>query len=65
MCHPVCHTRLVDTPVSLDHVKIVGYTDLIRKGTPGDTRMCSMTMCDTQLKHTPVSLPVWTKIGHL
>ncbi|KHG04845.1 hypothetical protein F383_30291 [Gossypium arboreum] len=35
------------------------------RGTPGDTQPCNMTVCRTWLRHTPVSLPVWTKIGHL
>ncbi|KHF97778.1 hypothetical protein F383_36954 [Gossypium arboreum] len=33
--------------------------------TPGDTRLCNMTVCCTRLRHTPLSLPMWTKIGYL
>ncbi|KHG12011.1 hypothetical protein F383_09451 [Gossypium arboreum] len=52
-------------PMCLGHVKTVRYTDLIRKGILEDTRPCNIAMCRTRLRHTPVSLPMWTKIGHL
>ncbi|KHG28111.1 hypothetical protein F383_35107 [Gossypium arboreum] len=32
---------------------------------PWDTRPCNMTVCHARLRHTPVSLPMWTKIGYL
>ncbi|KHF97270.1 hypothetical protein F383_36892 [Gossypium arboreum] len=51
-------TRPVDTPMCLGYVKTVRYTSLIRRATPRDTRLCNMTVCRTQLRHTSVSLPM-------
>ncbi|KHG09561.1 hypothetical protein F383_15528 [Gossypium arboreum] len=41
------------------------YARVPSRGTVGDTWPCNIIVCRTRLRHTPMSLPVWTKIGYL
>ena len=40
------------------------HTELRTLKETEDTWQCHLVVCHTRLRHTPVSLPVWTKIGH-